>query len=123
MRLACTTALLCLSLAIYSQDRNSLLWEISGNGLEKSSYLYGTMHVSKKIAFRLDDVFFESLENSEIVALESNPDTWLENEIHNGFGGYGHGFDSKGFYREALLFWNRLRLRNCLPIWLLTTGL
>ena len=105
MRLACTAVLLCLSLAIYSQDRNSLLWEISGNGLEKSSYLYGTMHVSKKIAFRLDDVFFEALNKSEIVALESDPDTWLENEIHNGFDGYGfgYGFESKGFYREAFV--------------------
>ena len=105
MRLACTTAFLCLSLAIYSQDRNSLLWEISGNGLEKSSYLYGTMHVSKKIAFRLDDVFFQALDQSDIVALESDPDTWLENEIHNGSNsyGFGYGFESKGFYREAFV--------------------
>ena len=105
MRLACTTAFLCLSLAIYSQDRNSLLWEISGNGLEKTSYLYGTMHVSKKIAFRLDDVFFQALDQSDIIALESDPDTWLENEIHNGSDsfGFGYGFESKGFYREAFV--------------------
>lgn len=105
MRLACTTALLCLSFIAYSQDQNSLLWEISGNGLEKSSYLYGTMHVSKKIAFRLDDVFFEALDKSDIIALESDPDTWLENEVQRGPDGYGfgYGFDSKGFYREAFV--------------------
>ncbi len=28
-----------------SQDLNSLLWEISGNGIEKPSYLYGTLHI------------------------------------------------------------------------------
>ena len=101
MRLTCTIAFLCLSAILYSQDRKSLLWEISGNGLEESSYLYGTMHVSKKIAFRLDDVFFEALDRSEIIALESDPDTWLENEILQGPDGFGYGFNSKGFYRDA----------------------
>jgi uncharacterized protein YbaP (TraB family) len=105
MRLACTLVFLCLSFVLKAQDRNSLLWEISGNGLKESSYLYGTMHVSKKIAFRLDDVFFEALQNSDIVALESDPDTWLDNEIHRGPDGYGlgYGFDSEGFYRNAFL--------------------
>ena len=59
-------------------NQNSLLWEISGNGLEKPSYLYGTMHVSNKVAFRLDDVFFEALNNADYVALESSPSEWLE---------------------------------------------
>jgi len=61
----------------YSQEK-SLLWEISGNGLNKNSYLYGTMHVSKKVAFRLDNVFFKALNASECVALESDPTKWLE---------------------------------------------
>lgn len=105
MRLACTIAFLCLTFILKAQDRNSLLWEISGNGLKQSSYLYGTMHVSKKIAFRLDDVFFEALDKSEIIALESDPDTWLDNEIQQGSDshGFGYGFDSKGFYREAFV--------------------
>lgn len=60
-----------------------MLWEISGNGLEKSSYIYGTMHVSKKVAFRLDDVFFETLAKSDVIALESDPTTWLD---------YNHGY-------------------------------
>ncbi len=67
-----------LSLHTFSQQKyQSLLWEISGNGLEKPSYIYGTMHVSKKVAFRLDDVFYEALNNSECIALESDPSTWL----------------------------------------------
>ena len=82
------------------QEANSLLWEVSGNGLSQSSYLYGTMHVSKRIAFRLDDVFYEALDQSEVVALESDPGTWLENGDLMGFMGYGRGkgFYSKGFY-------------------------
>ena len=83
-----------------AQDANSLLWEISGNGLAQSSYLYGTMHVSKRIAFRLDDVFYEALDQSEAVALESDPDTWLDNDDVMGFVGaaQGSGFYTKGFY-------------------------
>lgn len=74
-------ALFCaISFTSLSQNQNndqSLLWEISGNNLTKSSYIYGTMHVSAKVAFRLDDVFFKALENSESIALESDPSTWL----------------------------------------------
>ena len=82
------------------QEENSLLWEISGNGLKERSYLYGTMHVSKRIAFRLDDVFYEALDQSDIIALESDPETWLDNTDHLGFMNYGqgNGFISKGFY-------------------------
>ncbi len=74
-------ALFCaISFTSFSQNQNkeqSLLWEISGNNLTKPSYIYGTMHVSAKVAFRLDDVFFKALENSESIALESDPSTWL----------------------------------------------
>jgi uncharacterized protein YbaP (TraB family) len=64
-------------LGFSQSNENSLLWEISGNGLNKPSYLYGTMHVSNKVAFRLDDVFFEALNNADYVALESSPSEWL----------------------------------------------
>ncbi|MCK7589600.1 TraB/GumN family protein [Subsaxibacter sp. CAU 1640] len=75
---------LCFCVNMFSQQKyQNLLWEISGNGLEKSSYLYGTMHVSKKVAFRLDDVFFEVLDKSECVALESDPTTWLDFNYEN----------------------------------------
>ena len=56
----------------------SLFWEISGNGLKKPSYLFGTMHVSSKIAFNLADSFYLAIKNSEVVALETNPETWQE---------------------------------------------
>jgi uncharacterized protein YbaP (TraB family) len=99
MRILPRLFLLCLALTGYSQDSNSLLWEISGNGLEQPSYLYGTMHVSKKIAFLLDDVFYEALDQSEVVALESDPATWLENDTDNS--NIGYGFNPKGFYTTA----------------------
>lgn len=74
-----TLALLSAISITVAQEKNSLLWKISGNGLKKDSYLFGTMHVSEKIAFHLDDVFFESIMKSDFVALESDPDLWLDN--------------------------------------------
>lgn len=69
--------LVLFSIACFAQQKyQSLLWKITGNGLEKPSYLYGTMHVSKKVAFRLDDVFYKALNESDCVALESDPTTW-----------------------------------------------
>uniref|UniRef100_UPI003F6A9A14 TraB/GumN family protein n=1 Tax=Winogradskyella sp. TaxID=1883156 RepID=UPI003F6A9A14 len=69
--------LILFSIACFSQQQyQSLLWKITGNGLEKPSYLYGTMHVSKKVAFRLDDVFYKALNESDCIALESDPTTW-----------------------------------------------
>jgi uncharacterized protein YbaP (TraB family) len=100
MRLTLTLFLAMLFLGVNAQEKNSLLWEISGNGLQQSSYLYGTMHVSKKIAFRLDDVFYEALDKSEIIALESDPNTWLDNEDSMGFN-FGESFMTKAFYSRA----------------------
>src|SRR5688500_6581117 len=54
----------------------SLLWEISGKGLKKPSYLFGTMHVSSKLAFHLSDSFYLAIKNADVVALETNPEFW-----------------------------------------------
>jgi uncharacterized protein YbaP (TraB family) len=62
-----------LSLSICAQDNkdnNTLLWKISGNGLEKPSYLFGTIHLIcaedavlsynfKKVIRDCDQVYFE----------------------------------------------------------------
>lgn len=39
-------ALLIATSSTYAQQVQSVLWEISGNGLTKKSYLFGTVHVS-----------------------------------------------------------------------------
>lgn len=57
----------------------SLLWKISGNGLKKPSYLYGTMHVSKRVAYYLSEEFFKALNSVDLVGLETNPGEWMEN--------------------------------------------
>src|SRR6187399_2858048 len=73
----------------------SLFWEISGNGLKKPSYLFGTMHVSSKIAFNLADSFYLAIKKSEVVALETNPETWQEdmNNYDLSSSRYRYGFN------------------------------
>ncbi|MBS1511410.1 MAG: TraB/GumN family protein [Bacteroidetes bacterium] len=55
-----------------------LLWEITGNGLTKPSYLFGTMHVSNKLAFHLADSFYYAIKSVDVVALETNPANWQD---------------------------------------------
>ncbi|HZG24759.1 MAG TPA: TraB/GumN family protein [Chitinophagaceae bacterium] len=54
----------------YSSTENTLLWEVSGNGLKKPSYLFGTMHLLcsadakvsenlKKVIMQTDLIYFE----------------------------------------------------------------
>ncbi|MBI3720271.1 MAG: TraB/GumN family protein [Sphingobacteriales bacterium] len=56
----------------------SLLWEITGKGLKKPSYLFGTMHVSSKMAFHLSDSFYHAIKSVDVVALETNPENWQD---------------------------------------------
>lgn len=56
----------------------SLFWEITGNGLQKPSYLFGTMHVSSKMVFHLSDSFYYAMRNTDAVALELNPEIWQD---------------------------------------------
>lgn len=56
---------------------NSLLWKITGPDLPKPCYLYGTMHVSNKVAYHLTEQFFTALDACEVVALEMDPEQWL----------------------------------------------
>lgn len=78
MRILILLSIFLVQFTVAQQNENSLLWEISGNQLQHPSYLYGTMHVSNKIAFRLDDIFFKALNQSEVIALESDPSKWLD---------------------------------------------
>ena len=51
---------------------NALLWEISGNGLEKSSYLFGTIHVTCNAT--LSEHVKDALNKTTQLALEIDMD-------------------------------------------------
>jgi uncharacterized protein YbaP (TraB family) len=61
-----------------SKKYPSLFWEITGNGLKKPSYLFGTMHVSSKMVFHLSDSFYHAMRSTDAVALELNPEVWQD---------------------------------------------
>ena len=101
----------------------TLLWRISGNGLKKDSYLYGTMHVSNRVAYHLSDQFFDAIKSVDVVGLETNPSEWLMNmeltgelskasgvSLYNPYGGnfyknvFGMRFPDKQVYKSLLSF-------------------
>ena len=53
---------------------NALLWEVSGNGLEKSSYIYGTMHVVCEEDYIFPDALNEALVKTDQVIFEIDMD-------------------------------------------------
>src|SRR5687768_649373 len=89
----------------------SLFWEISGNGLKKPSYLFGTMHVSSKIAFNLSDSFYLAIKNSEVVALETNPETWQEDMNNFDMGSFDYGYAGLDYSDMPNDFFNIKTLR------------
>jgi uncharacterized protein YbaP (TraB family) len=60
------------------QSFPSLMWEITGPNMSDPSYLYGSMHVSRKLAFHLGDTFFLAMRSVDVVALELNPAEWID---------------------------------------------
>jgi uncharacterized protein YbaP (TraB family) len=59
-------------------SENTLLWRISGNGLEKPSYLFGTIHMLCKDDAGLSDSLKNIIRNSDEVYLEIDLDNMLE---------------------------------------------
>ena len=78
----------------------TLLWKISGKGLKKPSYLYGTMHVSNRAAYYLSEEFFEALKSVDVVGLETNPGEWMENMESTGELSELNQFNSGSYYNR-----------------------
>ena len=72
------SSFLCFAQQRENKKYPALLWEIRGNGLKKPSYLFGTMHVSNKLVFHLSDSFYAGIKNSDVVALELDPQLWQD---------------------------------------------
>lgn len=71
--------LLVLMQPAMAQHKNyNLLWRISGKGLSKPSYLFGTMHVKDNRAFGFSDSVMLAIKNCQAFALESHPDTLIK---------------------------------------------
>lgn len=75
-----TLPLHCLAFFLYctalaqSPSPKTLLWRITGKGLSKPSYLFGTIHITNKQIFNLGDSVYRAIEGTDGLAIEINPD-------------------------------------------------
>lgn len=70
-----------------SRQNYKLLWKISGKGLTKPSYLFGTMHVTDERAFDFSDSVLIKLEACDAFAMEVHPDSVIKFAFNKMFGG------------------------------------
>jgi uncharacterized protein len=66
------------SFAQDSKENNTLLWKISGNGIAKPSYLFGTVHMICKDDAFLSKNLTNAIENADKVYLELDMDNLFE---------------------------------------------
>src|SRR4051812_29724838 len=95
------TLFLLLSIhPLFAQNKKnaqSLLWRISGNGLEKPSYLFGTVHLRHKELFNFGDSLYKSLENVDGFAMELDPE-----DISSAVAGQMDKVEKKVYLRDKL---------------------
>ena len=60
---------------------NSVFWEISGNGLEKPSYLLGTLHLIPKADYVFTELMQEKFKGCKTLVLEADIDMSLKQQI------------------------------------------
>lgn len=80
-------------------SQNSLLWEISGNGLEQPSYLFGTIHLIAKDEYFWTDIMNEKFNTTEMLVLEID----MENPMLMMIGMMGSMRMKKGVSLQDLL--------------------
>lgn len=87
LKLVAPIVLVCFSLSVFAQQRyaKTLLWRITGNGLQKPSYLFGTMHLTDKRLFNFTDSVYKAIETSDGLAIEVNPDEMMAYFINKTF--------------------------------------
>jgi len=72
------TSLITLAQEKNKKEFNTLLWEISGNGLLKPSYLFGTIHMICSDEAVLSDSLKNAIGNSDAVYFEVDMDNLFE---------------------------------------------
>ena len=70
---------LVLSTNAFAQKKYAptFLWKITGNGLKKPSYMYGTMHLQDKELFNLADSIYFALESVDGFSMEVDPNALM----------------------------------------------
>jgi uncharacterized protein YbaP (TraB family) len=66
---------------LYSQSNAQLLYRISGNGLTKDSYIFGTIHTMPKEDFEMPKKVMDALKSSEAIAMEIDMNMSMSEQI------------------------------------------
>jgi len=69
-KLLLITLLIAFGIQGNAQQENSLLWEISGNGIASKSYIFGTIHMIKKQDFFITPAMISSLDKCQYFVTE-----------------------------------------------------
>ncbi|MGE5805494.1 MAG: TraB/GumN family protein [Ignavibacteria bacterium] len=69
-----TACFITSTILLNAQDSTSIFWEITGNGLEKPSYLYGSVHLIAQSDFFLPDTLEDLLKTCGQIVLEVDMD-------------------------------------------------
>lgn len=79
--------LLGFSFSVHSQSTSpkTLLWRISGNGLSKPSYVYGTIHLQHKRLFYFPDSLYRVMDATEGLATEIDFREYMDSLVRAGF--------------------------------------
>lgn len=69
-----TFTILLSTILVFSQEKeaNCLLWEISGNGMEQPSYIFGTVHLIPEDDFFFFDKWLEKFNTCDVLVLEAD---------------------------------------------------
>lgn len=74
--------LLCSCVVGHTQATpSSLLWKISGNGLQQPSYLYGTIHIKDKRVFAFSNAVKKAFSETSLLAVEIVPDSTAQMDL------------------------------------------
>jgi uncharacterized protein len=85
MKTILIASLICITSIAFTQNKSSLLWEISGNGLTQPSYLFGTIHIIPKKQFFFTPAMKESFNSCEKLVMEiDNSSVTLKQQIEIG---------------------------------------
>ena len=85
-RLSLLVGLICLcSFSSFSQGNSgyNLLWEISGKGLKKPSYIFGSLHLKDRRLFNFSDSVMIALSSCSTFALEVHPDSMIRSVLNS----------------------------------------
>jgi len=63
------------------QKYQSLLWKISGNGLQEDSYLFGTMHAKEESLFKFSEAFNKAFSGADKFVMEISLDNMMFENI------------------------------------------